>query len=627
MSGDFAPYRVVDSGTSVDEVTARVNESCWYAYGQPDGVTVAAPLASFAALLDDLAGLERVTFVTHAELLAKPPAPDAVRIGLRMDIDSDIVAADQLAELAQERNVGVTFVVLHTAPYYGDWAQGEDGTGPVLHRHEAMAPTYRHLQDCGHEVSLHADPLGLYLDHRVDGSEGMLAELAWLRSIGLTITGTTAHNHRPAYGAENYEVFTDVLSPSRDALGPDATVIPGTDVPLRTVDRTAAGLAYEGNEAFWRPGVPVEYGAIHADDAWYWTDGSLTKPLHADDWVFTSVPQARVIADIADLPGGTDVVLVVHPEYYGARTGPDQAPTLQMPAIETSEVGGGEAAASATEGYARPAMADLAPVTVIDFRSLSYTGTTWLNLLAGSHPSVFSLVLPQRVYGALRGELPPEQVCMLHQADCPFWPAALPRIDLDANLYAQIASLSGASHLVLNNPFIDPRGMADLEAPEVDVRKVTIVRDPRAMVASYLSRMNATVPEAIRWVVDNAGLADVAPGIESVRFRYEDVVADQHAYLDTLGSFVGLTYDESAVRFWEHEHHPAGGNGGPFNLIGRHHGGPSADASIEARYERVIADPLDVANPARWADALTADDLALLTEESHALRSAWGYDW
>lgn len=608
----FLPYRVADSGRSADDVYAQVNEACWYAYSQADSAAVAAPGESFAELLDELGACDRVRFVTHAELLAGPPDPDEVRIGLRLDIDSDIVAAVTLAELAQARDVAATFVVLHTAAYYGAWTDADDAT-LVFERNEELAATYRQLQDCGHEVSLHADPLGVYLDRGVDGAQAMLAELDWLRSLGLRISGTTAHNHRPAYGAENYEVFADVVSPSRDALAIDATVIPGTGVPVRTVDRAALGLDYEGNEAFWRPGVPVEYGAIHSDDQWYWTERSLTKPLHADDWVFTSVPQATVVADIGDLPGGTDVVLVVHPEYYGARTAPTEPPVFARP--------------PATQDYAPSSMTDLAPVTVIDFRSLSYTGTTWLNLLAASHDAIFSLVLPQRVYAALRGEVAPDELCMLHRGDCPFWPNALQRIDPELNLYAQLASLSETSHIVLNNPFVDPRGLTDLEAPEVEVRKVTIVRDPRAVVASYLARSNATVPEAISWVVDHAGLAEAPAGQPSVRFRYEDVVADQHRFLADLGSFVGLTYDESAVRFWEHEHHPAGGNGGPFALILRHENGSTHDPMIEQRYERVNADPLDVANPARWADVLTADDLALLTERSAELRNRWGYDW
>lgn len=268
----------------------------------------------------------------------------------------------------------------------------------------------------------------------------------------------------------------------------------------------------------------------------------------------------------------------------------------------------------------------MAPVTVIDFRSLSYTGTTWLNLLAGSDPRVFSLVLPQRVYAALRGEIEPDQVCMLHRGQCDFWPTAIGKLDRDANLYEQIAELAGTSHIVLNNPFIDPKGISDLDGSDVTVRKVTIVRDPRAIMASYLSRNEATVPDAISWVVNNSGLAEAPPESNSIRFRYEDVVADQRAFLAAVGDHVGLTYGDDAVRFWEYEHHPAGGNPGPFNLISRHASGvASTDASIEQRYARVCADPLDVANPERWRDVLSADDLAELQTRAAELNERWGY--
>lgn len=660
-TGKFAPYSAVDSGRTIKQIFAQVNEANWYAYsaapsesdpaGGPTDRPIAGSLDDFVALLSGLLALPNVEFVTHLELLAnqaertrrgKRSKTKPIRIALRHDIDSDIVGAVEQARIESELGVVANWVVLHTAAYYG-------AVGPTpgrFLRHESMAPVYRSLQNYGHEVSLHADPLGLYQFHGTDGAAGMVAELEWLRSEGLEISGTTGHNHRPTYGAENYEIFTDVLSPSVDAQSLDAAGVEFTNdivgsgvSPLRVLDRTELGLSYEGNEAFWRAGVHVEYGAVQAQDKWFWTERDLPKPTHADDWKFITVSQQRLIDEIATLPAGAEVVLVIHPEYYGARLGPDQPPVRSgtTPLVPAATVATGlgarlrkrlRPAPSPIEESSSTIGDHMAAVTVIDFRSLSYTGTTWLNLLAGSHADVFSLVLPQRVYAALRGELDPDRVCMLHQTACPFWPAAIAAMDPSENLYLQLAQQAGTSHLVLNNPFVDPQGLTDLDHPDVTSRTVTIVRDPRAMAASYLARNDATVDEAISWVVDNAYLADPAAGRESVRFRYEDVVADQRGFLSKLGDFVGLDYGADAVRFWEHEHHPAGGNGGPFNLISRHGlGVPAADPMIEQRYERVCADPLDVANPEKWRQMLSEADLGRLRAAAAGLNENWGYSW
>lgn len=216
--GEFAPYEVADSGRTIADVFAEVNEAVWYAYGPDQRIggaakPIAGSLHDFASLLHALNRLPRVRFVTHRELLGEKCPPGVVRVALRHDVDTDIVAGIEQARIEHELGIPATWLVLHTAPYYGAI---DPGTGE-FRRHDAMAPIYKEFQTLGHEVSLHTDPLGLYQLHGIDGSEALSVELAWLRSLGLNIFGTTAHNHRPTYGAENYEVFTDVVSPAAAA--------------------------------------------------------------------------------------------------------------------------------------------------------------------------------------------------------------------------------------------------------------------------------------------------------------------------------------------------------------------------------------------------------------------------
>ena len=60
------------------------------------------------------------------------------------------------------------------------------------------------------------------------------------------------------------------------------------------------------------------------------------------------------------------------------------------------------------------------PVKVIAVKSISFTGTTWLNAVMGSHKKCFLLGPADRVWEARKAGL--DDACRIHDADCPFWP-------------------------------------------------------------------------------------------------------------------------------------------------------------------------------------------------------------
>lgn len=246
-------------------------------------------------------------------------------------------------------------------------------------------------------------------------------------------------------------------------------------------------------------------------------------------------------------------------------------------------------------------------VCVIDIRSLSYTGTTWINLLVGSHPTVFALGPPQRVYRALDGSIAASQLCRNHAEDCTFWPSALAELSEHSSIHAGLASLTGCTHVALNNPFVDPRGLTDLEAPGVKVIGLSVVRDVRAVVASHRRRHDTSVRESAEWVRAHAGLADAAssPGL---RLQHEAVVADPHRALAQVAEVTGIAWGPDAHRFWEFEHHPVGGNGGPINVL---RAGRAPDRATQAD----------------WSTELTPDDLATIRSIAGSVHEAWGYTW
>lgn len=333
----ITPYRVRDSGQTIAQVVARTNEQlyygmgCDYRYGGTSKV-IAGSLFDYDDLLRKLTSLPHLEIVTHLALLSEPCPADRIRLSIRHDIDSDIVTAIKQAEIERRHGVPTTWCVLHTAPYYGYFEK------EVFYRHGCMGHFYHRLQDLGHEVSLHTDPLMVYQTHQMDGAQAVVAELQWLRDLGLNISGTAAHNSKPVYGAWNYEIFKGRFDGGlRDANGaaPDHVVHKGKWAPLRVLNEEELGLVYEANDVFWQRHTPVEYGATRFVNVWRWNKHLRHRKEHPEAPETIFVDQQRVINDIETMLPGRYVVLVVHPCYYGIRDHHTHSPPMRADRIVT----------------------------------------------------------------------------------------------------------------------------------------------------------------------------------------------------------------------------------------------------------------------------------------------------
>ena len=68
--------------------------------------------------------------------------------------------------------------------------------------------------------------------------------------------------------------------------------------------------------------------------------------------------------------------------------------------------------------------------TVVRITSLSFTGTTWINVLLGCHDRGFVLGPPDRIVNSLYDEPgDASQACRVHRSECTFWPDFFDRFD------------------------------------------------------------------------------------------------------------------------------------------------------------------------------------------------------
>jgi hypothetical protein len=327
----FAPYAVADAKLPLKGLLDIVNRGC--ATFSSGGLDLANPLSYFATMVADLKKLPANRSIGTVGAYSRREG--SINTAIRVDVDIDLPAAQDMARISGKAGLPITFYLLPTAGYYGYFQGG------IFHRHNVCGPIYREMQKAGVEIGLHVDALAAY-QLGIDGAQATTQELAWLRECGLTIRGTTGHNAAPVYGAENFEIFA-----GRAIGGRRCSIKDGCCLPLGVLDATKLGLDYDGSgggpPAIVDPAARARYlagiprGDFLRDPDWLRTylvdnpycrwDNDWNIWLLGKDWwaiggrdSFVSRASWSEVRDfVANLPASERIVLTLHPIYLGQR--------------------------------------------------------------------------------------------------------------------------------------------------------------------------------------------------------------------------------------------------------------------------------------------------------------------
>ncbi len=325
-------YKVRPSRKPLDVINREINRNFYQLYG-PDYLAVPEvpkvcvdPLLRYDALLRGLRDIPNLRFVTALELYQHDPTEQGLLCHIRHDVDGDLVSARAQAILEHELGIKSTYYILHTAPYYGLW----NADRKRFERNVSAIGVYQEIEKLGHEVGLHSDPLFLYQNHNVDGVGALRTELEWLRSNGLTVAGTVAHNSVTTYGAVNYAVFKGRNVSFIAPPGPAAVEKDGKWAPLQVISEQELGLDYEGNDLFWQTHTRVEYYCLMSQNEWFYQafEGGSILPKNQSERAEEWKPQETVLDEIVRLKGPVHLVLSVHPMHYGLRPSIEAFPAL-----------------------------------------------------------------------------------------------------------------------------------------------------------------------------------------------------------------------------------------------------------------------------------------------------------
>lgn len=268
---------------------------------------------------------------------------------------------------------------------------------------------------------------------------------------------------------------------------------------------------------------------------------------------------------------------------------------------------------------------------IVVLHSISYTGTTWINLVLASNNRCFALANPDHTLEFVRQN--PDTMCSIHKEKCSVWPKVGEYMKTHAaNLLEAVQAVTGRDVIILSNPRgSEVRQMIRHSGSEIF--EFHIVRDPRALAASYqrknLGLSMIDVLEKWLYIVVRRRPAPLTK-IISAPNKYEDVVKEPEKLLAAVGGVLNISYDQSSLRYWEHEHHLARGNAltkltvavaqglGAFDDDEKHH-------HYKQYMDRALAGEVEVMVDDRWKNELNEYDLFLIDFYCGEIAETYGY--
>jgi hypothetical protein len=201
-------------------------------------------------------------------------------------------------------------------------------------------------------------------------------------------------------------------------------------------------------------------------------------------------------------------------------------------------------------------------VVVVFILSAPRSGSTWLNLVLGSHSWAMNLGEYYRPFLH-----PGHIVCRLCEADglseCTMLHgiAAIDRVDA----YHFAASRSGQRVLIDASKRLD-WSRDFLGRSDIDARLIHLVRHPCGFVESEGRRAAADLsPTELlsMWENVNRSIDEFIAGAGAPSYLacYDDLANDPHRHFPPLCAFIGYKWEASALSYWTVSHHGLGGNG------------------------------------------------------------------
>ncbi|MFB2917515.1 MULTISPECIES: sulfotransferase family protein [Aerosakkonema] len=203
---------------------------------------------------------------------------------------------------------------------------------------------------------------------------------------------------------------------------------------------------------------------------------------------------------------------------------------------------------------------------------VGHSGTTLLGLILGSHSDGFFCGETENTRILQEANKPyGKGVCKICGPECAIWG----NIEYSPKLYEEISDKTKQPFIIdstKNGPWIEQQ-MATVRNSSVETFLILMQRDGRASINSYIKRYpERDIKELIeKWVAKIRRSNALFDRFENkkMKVRYEELATNPDLVVGNICKFLEIDYQPDMLNFYQHEHHPLGGNDGTLLLVAK----------------------------------------------------------
>ncbi len=262
-----------------------------------------------------------------------------------------------------------------------------------------------------------------------------------------------------------------------------------------------------------------------------------------------------------------------------------------------------------------------------------HSGSTLLGVVLGSHSDCFYAGEADRVK-YLKDESTPEitRVCKICGPNCSIWRDFV--VETTPDLYEQISAKSHRPIIVDSTKYVGwlEKQINILKGTSSIPFLIFLQRDGRAVVNSYSRKYPAKDIEQIignwrRQIRQTWDLFDRFEGQKSI-VRYEEFATEPESVVRVLCELLEIPYQHDMLNYYQHKHHPLGGNNGTAFLIAKGHSNGQTEPYVHlANHNRYYANhPLEIRLDLRWKKELDPSHAQLFEELAGQINADLGWE-
>jgi hypothetical protein len=263
------------------------------------------------------------------------------------------------------------------------------------------------------------------------------------------------------------------------------------------------------------------------------------------------------------------------------------------------------------------------PQKVVFICGAPHSGSTLLGLILGSHSRCFYAGEANKVKFLSSDMENPDRYCKVCGPSCDVWGGLIYKGDL--NIYPLLSKKTGKSIVIDSTKKLEwiKTQLNKLANTPSETYLIYLLRDGRAVINSRLRKYKATHPEEIieDWIRHMKKTNSFYQGFNGpkIQLHYEELATEPDKAIRFVCQFLGIIYEDEMLRYYDHEHHPLGGNTGTQSLIIK-----AQEENIKKQYIQLSErnkyyysdHPLSIKLDLRWVKELSSNVIELFERKA-----------